>query len=43
LGVWGRGAGEPPERLEFTARLLLDLRDQLHPLQPMVKVSVLTQ
>jgi hypothetical protein len=29
-----------PERLEVTARLLLDLRDQLHPLQHPVKVGV---
>lgn len=29
-----------PERLEVTARLLLDLREQLHPVQHPVKVSL---
>lgn len=28
-----------PERLEVTARLLLDLREQLHPVQHPVKVA----
>lgn len=37
VGLTSLGA---PERLEVTARLLLDLREQLHPSQQPVKVRV---